>query len=474
MKKGKVPFVLLQLFAVFLAGCVFDNAQVKIKNDLIAPKPFSVPLTKTAKVNSALKQPISTSAFNQVAANNYHLNQNYQEFSSNHDFSSYEGQAAHLNYDLVQSLRQFGNENFAFSDISVSALKLTNKNPQIVRFNDKISFNLKAKLTVQKPQTWRFLNNDFTLVSSQTYPFELKVDNQPILGDVSYYNDQFFLVWKIPQAQLSFNSQTYQLKPYNINPDFFSTVFPYKFDYLTNKLNYFQFAQKHAVKLKQIKPQQIQQALQNDFETQIQQNHFFFDAARILLNTFAQENVDFQQLLIAIGKVGASYLISYGLVNTGFDQLIEQMLVSNKPFIELFTQNKQIILDALNYQNRFGAFFSIIRAYIDKIKYPLRDDDSDYRDLISALNNVNLAPEIKTFITGPFLGVTDQPLPLLSLIITFLEKIDFNKIMTFLPVKLQNEKTKNLIMLSKRLLMRSKQQKLVGIYDVLFSQDDFF
>ena len=400
--------------------------------------------------------------FQQAHANDYGLEQNYNEFNQNGDFTKYTASAEKIKTDLylfadslwVENGKSFDILSFSINNFSFVA---NNKN-EIILGSSRVSFDLDFEISAFKDTQITIFNKTFDLPKGTDTNLNISVNWQVVKPVINELTNEFYLGWEVDNANVKLGDLTFSgvLSP---TKNSYSYAFQYIFDDLTDKQNYVELYKKYQPSVLNMDQETLKNRISNYYDQQFSDSLDYIDMGIKVLDIL-RKNPDIKTFLSGSMPYVAKIITKLNILPSFLDPLLSEGFANqNLPFVSVFQKNKQAVINYIN-QN-MPDLASLASPIIEGIGPNMNYDQIN--ELKSLLLYFGLDESIIEIFVNDFLGQNGKPKPLYDLLVD-----NISKILPLIITDANNEVVSGIMGIVNLFIKPDSKNNLTPIFSVIF------
>ncbi|MCF0217571.1 MAG: hypothetical protein HUJ42_00795 [Malacoplasma sp.] len=403
-------------------------ASVTGTDDTKQPTPIVTPVEeRTGVLASSVTYALNNLYFDFQNAdpNDYGVNQNYLEYSENANktagFSKFNSSQFNTTIDInmwVNSLWRDNNKDVDFNSVSITNYRAYNtKANKIILDQSTISFDLQINIFAFKKAPLIIFNNIFFLEANTHYTLTVKATNQVVKGIVNKYASKYYLGWQLDDVDVNFRgAATNSSFKANFVPtkDSYSYALQYTFNHLSDKQNYVQLYSQQQSKLDNLDISTVKKQVAAFYQQDYANTLDFVDMGIQLLGII-KSNPSVKDLAVKATPIVAKILSQINILPAFFQPLLSlasTSISSDEPFINIFNENKSVVIDWIN--TNYAESANILVPLVNAISSNMTADQ--FSDIKGLLEYLKLDPAIVDVVLNDFLGMNGKPKSLFNII----------------------------------------------------------
>lgn len=400
--------------------------------------------------------------FKRSQPNDYGLEQSYNEFVKNGDFSKFVTSAENLKTDLYLFIDSFwtkNNKDFDILSFSIDNFIVSGNNPnQIILGTSTVSFDINVEISAFKNVQLVVSTKTFNLEKGEKVNLKISVDNKTVKPAINELNNEFYLGWEISSATFEFKNQSFNrlLSP---TEDSYSYAFQYIFDNLTNKKNYVELYRMYQSEILNMDVNTVKEKIVNYYDQQIEESMEYVDMGIKILEIL-KNNPNIRDLLSQVVPYVAKIVTKLNIFPSFIEPLLTEGFKDNQiSFLSVFQKNKQAVM---SYVNEYMPDLADLAAPVIEAIGPDITNEQ-IMELKSLLVYFGLDDQIVNIIVNDFLGSNGNPKSLYNIV--------FDNIKTFLSLIFQqndNDVIDGILGIINLFITPNTKNELTPIFSVVF------
>ena len=360
--------------------------------------------------------------FKTAKANTYGLEQNYNEFTENGDFSKYSTSVEDFKTDLYLFIDSFWTQNernFDILSFSIDNFLVSGKSVnQIVLDSTVVSFEINVEISAFKDTELVLFDKVFELTKGETSNLKITVDNQVVMPVINELTSEFYLGWEINSANFEFKDES-TTKILSPTKNSYSYAFQYIFDDLTDKKNYVELYKTFQSKILDMNIATAKEKIANYYDNQFNETLDYVDIGINIIGVLKQ-NPNIETLLSKLMPYVAKIATKLNVFPAFIEPLLAQGFANNQTtFVSVFEKNKTAVIEYIGQY--MPDLVDLATPVIEAIGPNMNAEQIS--ELKSLLVYFGLDEKVIDILANDFLGENGKPKSLYNILFDNIETI---------------------------------------------------